>query len=150
MQAPEKARTALAGQTNSKPTERSTTTRAQPGRFKELGESISHTARREGAEETGLELETGALVTVLSSPEWTEQYPNGDVVQNLEHCFVMNGYDPSLQIVRQGSEVADIRFFPLDDIPENTAACVDIEHRAAENRLRYDLPPKGPEHKPME
>lgn len=94
-----------------------------PGGFQDLGESIRQTAERELREETGLELRSGPLVSVLTSPEWDVHYPNGDAVQSFELSFLMSGYVPGMQCISDEREIVACDWFSLDRLPEELAPC---------------------------
>lgn len=88
-----------------------------PGGSMELGESYEETARREVFEETGLHV--GELnVFYLNSGQHTYyEYPNGDEVYMA--CVIFTTTDFSGEIKMQEDETADLRWFDLDELPEN-------------------------------
>lgn len=92
-----------------------------PGGLQEVGESIQQTVQREIREELGLNLEAGHLISVLSSPKWLSEFPNGDKIQNLLFFFKMEGEITRINL--QESEITDYDFFALDAIPEDTMDC---------------------------
>jgi ADP-ribose pyrophosphatase YjhB (NUDIX family) len=92
-----------------------------PGGLQEIGESIQETVEREIKEELGLNLEAGNLISVLSDPKWTTEFPNGDKIQKLLFFFRMEG--DLTPITLQNSEITDYDFFPLDAIPNDTMDC---------------------------
>lgn len=92
-----------------------------PGGLQEVGESIEQTVQREIQEELGLQLEVGRLISVLSSPKWSREYPNGDKIQPLLFFFMMQGELTPFKL--QQSEITEYHFFALDDIPEDTMDC---------------------------
>ncbi len=94
-----------------------------PGGYQDLDESPAQAAERELREEAGLSLRADALVTVLASPEWDVVYTNGDVIQSMEFCFLMAGYDSSMSVVAQSDEICDSRWFGLDELPADIAPC---------------------------
>lgn len=83
----------------------------------ELGECVEDTARRELLEETGLAAGRMTLLGVFSGPEMAYTYPNGDMVSIVDVVFLCREYSGTLH--RQESEVAELRFFAPDDVPEN-------------------------------
>jgi ADP-ribose pyrophosphatase YjhB (NUDIX family) len=91
------------------------------GGLQEVGESIEETVQREIKEELGLKLEPTHLISVLSSPKWTTEFPNGDKIQKLLFFFKMAGELTPISL--QESEITDYDFFALDAIPEDTMEC---------------------------
>jgi ADP-ribose pyrophosphatase YjhB (NUDIX family) len=92
-----------------------------PGGLQEVGESIEQTVRREIREELGLNLEPTQLISVLSSPKWRTEFPNGDKIQKLLFFFKMEGELTPLNL--QDSEITACDFFAFDAIPEDTMDC---------------------------
>lgn len=92
-----------------------------PGGLQEIGESIQQTVQREIKEELGLDLQTGALISVYSQPKWIIEFPDESKLQQLLFFFLMEG--EISQVKMQTSEVADYRFFAPDEIPEDTSEC---------------------------
>jgi 8-oxo-dGTP pyrophosphatase MutT (NUDIX family) len=83
----------------------------------ELGESCEDTARRELFEEMGLIANTLELLGVFSGKDTHYIYPNGDEVYNVAVNYTCRDWSgtPSLQ----EAEVAELRWFPIDDLPSN-------------------------------
>jgi len=77
-----------------------------PGGVMEAGESIDQTAIREVRDETGLEIHLDKLVGVYSKP--------GEGALALTFEGSVTGGE-----LRAGNEVSEVRFFPLDSLPEN-------------------------------
>ena len=88
-----------------------------PGGALEPGESLEEAARREAAEETGLTLGELTLVDVFSGPEFFHEYPNGDQAFVVGAAFAARDV-PGTPVV-DGREVTDVRFFPLDALPDD-------------------------------
>jgi ADP-ribose pyrophosphatase YjhB (NUDIX family) len=87
-----------------------------PGGVLEPGESPSSCAIRETLEETGLRIRPTRLAAVLSSPEHSVRYPNGDQAQQVSPylvCEVIGG-----QIHSYDSESSAVAFFDPDALPE--------------------------------
>ncbi|GAA5513789.1 NADH pyrophosphatase [Deinococcus carri] len=83
----------------------------------ELGEALEETLRRELLEETGLTLHHAELLDMLS-PDRLAQVANGDQFYSYTALFRVTGWsgDP----VPDGVEIAEARFFALDDLPPLT------------------------------
>lgn len=82
----------------------------------EIDERVEDTARRELFEETGLTAQSLELFGVWSGPELHYIYPNGDEVSNVDIVFLCKDY--SGQLRPQKSEVEELRFFSVAEIPE--------------------------------
>ena len=83
----------------------------------EPDERVEDAARRELFEETGLTAESVELFGVWSGPELHYVYPNGDEVSNIDIVFLCKCFSGELR--PQESEVEALRFFAVDEIPEN-------------------------------
>ena len=79
------------------------------GGFVDAAETLEHAARREVAEEVGL---AAADLTYFDSEGWGL---NGTGV--LLALFTARVADPAAEPVVDGHEIAEARFFPLDDLP---------------------------------
>ena len=83
----------------------------------ELDEAVEDTAKRELYEETGLIAEELELLGVFSGEDMHYVYPNGDEVSNVDVVYVCKHFSGTLKC--QKGEVDDLRFFSIDDIPDN-------------------------------
>ena len=83
----------------------------------ELGETVEEGARREMLEETGLVAEELELLGVFSGEDTHYTYPNGDEVYVIDVKFICRKYHGALK--PQESEVSELRFFPITELPEN-------------------------------
>jgi 8-oxo-dGTP pyrophosphatase MutT (NUDIX family) len=83
----------------------------------EPNEPVEEAAKRELYEETGLIANKLELFGVFSGPDLHYIYPNGDEVSNVDIVYLCKDYSGELKY--QDSEVSDLRFFPLDRLPEN-------------------------------
>ncbi len=79
-----------------------------PGGVVDGGESLADAARREVREETGLEVELTRLVGMYSRVGWRDN-----------HIAVFAGRQIGGTLTGQPGEVIDLRFFPLDALPEH-------------------------------
>ena len=68
-------------------------------------------------EETGLIAESLELFGVFSGKETHYVYPNGDEVSNVDIVFICKEYSGELKC--QEGEVDELRFFSVEEIPEN-------------------------------
>ena len=83
----------------------------------EIDERVEDAAKRELFEETGLIAGEVELFGVWSGPELHYVYPNGDEVSNVDIVFLCREFSGELK--PQAGEVEALRFFNLDEIPEN-------------------------------
>ena len=83
----------------------------------ELGEVVEEAAKRELFEETGLIAEKLELFGVFSGEDTHYIYPNGDEVSNVDIVYVCKQYTGELKC--QDGEVDDLKFFRIDEIPDN-------------------------------
>ena len=82
----------------------------------EIDETVEDTAKRELFEETGLIAEELELLGIYSGKHMHNIYPNGDEVSNIDIVYVCRKYSGTLKC--QESEVEDIRFFDINEMPE--------------------------------
>lgn len=90
----------------------------------ELDEVVEDAAKRELYEETGLIAENLELFGVFSGKDTHYVYPNGDEVSNVDIVYVCKHYTGTLKC--QEGEVDDLRFFRIDEIPENISQPIRI------------------------
>ena len=83
----------------------------------ELDERVEDAAKRALFEETGLTAGQLELFGVWSGPELHYVYPNGDEVSNVDIVFLCRKFSGTLK--PQEDEVRELRFFSVDEIPEN-------------------------------
>ena len=83
----------------------------------ELDEVVEEAAKRELYEETGLIAQELELFGIFSGKDTHYVYPNGDEVSNVDIVFVCRKYTGEMKC--QQGEVEELKFFALDEIPEN-------------------------------
>ncbi len=89
-----------------------------PGGCQELGERFEETVIREVKEETNLDIteENLELVGIIAGGTRRKEYPNGDVVINNTALYCVKNYTGE---VKWDSESKEMKFFDLDNLPEN-------------------------------
>jgi 8-oxo-dGTP pyrophosphatase MutT (NUDIX family) len=90
----------------------------------ELDEVVEDAAKRELFEETGLIAEELELFGVFSGKELHYIYPNGDEVSNIDIVYVCRRFSSTLRC--QWDEVEELRFFRMNEIPDNISKPVQI------------------------
>ncbi len=83
----------------------------------DLDEKVEDAAKRELFEETGLTANSIELFGVFSGKETHYIYPNGDEVSNIDIVYICKDYSGELK--EQESEVEELMFFDIKDLPEN-------------------------------
>ncbi|MGE7946195.1 NUDIX hydrolase [Lysinibacillus sp. NPDC093688] len=83
----------------------------------ELGETLEQVAHRELFEETGLKAKKLKLINTYSGQEFYYQYPHGDEVYYVATAYECKKYNG--QLIHDQAEATMLKFFPLDDLPEN-------------------------------
>ncbi|MFZ6028115.1 MAG: NUDIX domain-containing protein [Chloroflexota bacterium] len=92
-----------------------------PGGSVEANESLAEAARRETLEEVGLDVRLTGLVGLYSRPGWLSQGL---------HIAVFAGEIVGGALQCQASEVAEARFFALDELPEDGRFLLGHRRRA--------------------
>lgn len=83
----------------------------------EMGEVVEDAAKREVFEETGLIIHSMQLFGVFSGPDLHHIYPDGNEVDIIDIVFICDEFSGELR--RQESEVDDLRWFAIDELPDN-------------------------------
>ncbi len=83
----------------------------------EYGEIVEAAAKRELLEETGLTANRLVLFDVFSGPDMKYTYPDGNTVSIIDIVYLCNDYSGDLK--PQASEVLDLQWFDIDQIPAN-------------------------------
>lgn len=89
----------------------------------ELDENVEEAAKRELFEETGLIAHKLTLFDVFSGKDTHYIYPNGDEVSNVDIVYICNDYSGELRC--QAGEVDQLRFFEIDQIPDNISKPIE-------------------------
>ena len=92
-----------------------------PGGCQDLGEDLRVTAVREAYEETGINLDPNEieLIDTLSGESRKNSYPNGDIVYNNTSLYLADVSITDESALKGDSEIKRLRFFNLDEVPEN-------------------------------
>lgn len=93
----------------------------------ELDEDVEEAAKRELFEETGLVAKELTLFGVFSGKDTHYVYPNGDEVSNVDIVYICKDYSGDL--LCQEGEVDALKFFPIDQIPDNLSKPIEKQLR---------------------
>ena len=88
----------------------------------ELDEVVEEAAKRELFEETGLVAQELELFGIFSGVDTHYIYPNGDEVSNIDIVYLCKNYSGTLKC--QEEEVEMLKFFSVNEIPDNISAPV--------------------------
>lgn len=90
---------------------------ALPGGAMDIGETFAQSVVREVKEETGYDVRIDRIVGIYSDPGHVFEYEDGEVRQEFNICLACMIVGGKLAV---SSESTDVRFFPLDEIPNLT------------------------------
>ena len=82
----------------------------------ELSEKVEDAVRREMQEETGLLPGKLEFLGIYSGPEMDYVYPNGDQVSIIGMYFTCTDFSGTVRL--QAEEVTELKWFPLDQLPD--------------------------------
>jgi ADP-ribose pyrophosphatase YjhB (NUDIX family) len=88
-----------------------------PGGSVDINERVEDAAKRELFEETGIIANTLELFGVFSGEELYYIYPHGDEISNVDIVYLCKNFTGEIKADK--TECLDVRFFALDEIPEN-------------------------------
>lgn len=108
-----------------------------PGGCQELGENLKDTAVREAYEETGIKINSDELILIdtLSGETRKNSYPNGDIVYNNTSLYLIDIDYIEENELKGDVETKRLKFFDVDDIPDNFMDLDLIEAYLNFNRL---------------
>jgi ADP-ribose pyrophosphatase YjhB (NUDIX family) len=95
-----------------------TAERAMPAGLMELNESILDCLKREVREETGLEVLEASAIALYTEPRFAHIAASGDHIQMFAVVFRVDRWQGSIAL--STDEAAQIRFFALDELPQNS------------------------------
>jgi ADP-ribose pyrophosphatase YjhB (NUDIX family) len=108
---------------------------ALPGGTMQLGESIATAAVRETKEETGLDVEITGLIGIYTDPRHVIAYPDGEVRQQFNVCFMGRVIGGSLTISGESTAIEFVDVARLDTLEMHPTTRLRIEHY-----LRHQVP----------
>ena len=91
-----------------------------PGGAMELGEEPADGVVREAFEETGVKVEPIRIMACLAGQDHLVTYPNHDRVAVVAIVFICRPISGEPKV--NDGESLDVRYFPLDDLPDNLGA----------------------------
>lgn len=106
---------------------------AYPGGLVDVNEVVEEAAMRELTEEAGIVANSLELFGVFSGEELYHVYPHGDEVSIVDVVYTCKDY--SGEAKADLIESIDVRFFPIDNLPDNLSpACVPAIRKYSNNR----------------
>lgn len=101
---------------------------ALPGGTHELGETMTRTAVRETAEETGFTVEVTGLIGIYSNPAHVIEFTDGEVRQEFSICFRARVVAGEARPSKESSEVLWVEQGELDSLDIHPSIRLRIEH----------------------
>lgn len=101
---------------------------ALPGGRHELGESMTGTAIRETAEETGVEIEVVGLIGIYSNPRHVVEFSDGEVRQEFSICFRARSLRGEPRSSDESSEVRWVERGDLATLDMHPSIRLRVEH----------------------
>ena len=89
----------------------------------ELGETVEEAVKRELREEIGIVPTKLRLYKIFSGEDMHWKYPNGDEAYCVNVVFLCDEYEGELK--QDDDEVVELKWFDVDNLPENIHAPVD-------------------------
>ena len=83
----------------------------------EIGEKVEDAAKRELFEETGLKANRLELLGVFSGEDTMYTYPNGDEAYIVDITYICRDFSGDMSA--DPEEVSELRWFNIDQLPEN-------------------------------
>lgn len=110
---------------------------ALPGGRHELGETMTETAVRETAEETGIRIKVTGLIGIYSNPSHVVAFSDGEVRQEFSICFrgVATGGEP--QDSDESAEVRWVKRPEVDGLNIHPSIRLRISHGFSMHREPY-------------
>lgn len=105
---------------------------ALPGGRHELGETMTETAVRETAEETGVTIEVIGLIGIYSNPRHVIGFSDGEVRQEFSICFRGRPVAGKLSASDESSEVRWVAPDQLNELRVHPSIRLRIDHGLAE------------------
>jgi ADP-ribose pyrophosphatase YjhB (NUDIX family) len=101
---------------------------ALPGGQLEYGETLTQTAIREVAEETGIHIEVTGLIGIYSNPNHVVAYDDGEVRQEFSICFRAQPTGGELHTSNESKEVHWIEPSALPELNIHPSIRLRIQH----------------------
>jgi ADP-ribose pyrophosphatase YjhB (NUDIX family) len=99
-----------------------------PGGQLELGETLTQTAVRELAEETGIDIEVTGLIGIYSNPDHVIAYDDGEVRQEFSICFRARPIGGSLRTSNESKEVLWVEQALIPELTIHPSILLRIQH----------------------